>query len=240
MFRSSINKWLLAGVDTAASVVRPIMNRVVMRQATDIRLELQRRALASTVDYVQAHMAEVRPFSSRYELLTSAFAQADTSHNRLICEFGVFTGATINHLAKLTSKTVFGFDSFEGLPEDWRAVGIKKGHFAVKRLPAVRENVTLVKGWFHKTIPSFLAAHDGAVGFLHIDCDLYSSTKVVFDLLGPRLSAGTVLVFDEYLNFPEWQEGEHKAFNEFLTRTGLSAKFIGYLGKSQQVAAVLQ
>jgi hypothetical protein len=239
MFRSSLNKLLLYGVDAAASVVRPVMNRVMMRQATDIPLERQRRALASTVDYIQQYMPHVRSAASKFELLSTAFKQADTSGERLICEFGVFTGGTINFISRLTTKTVYGFDSFEGLPEDWSETGIKKGHFAVKKLPAVRINVTLIKGWFNETLPGFLAQNKGMIGFLHIDCDLYSSTRIVLELLQPRLGPGAVVVFDEYFNFPDWEQGEYKAFTEFLARTGLSPKFLGYHCKSQQVAVAL-
>ena len=71
-------------------------------------------------------MAQVKSVSSKFELLTRAFAEADTSNKRLICEFGVFTGSTINHIAKMTSKTVFGFVSFEGLPEEWGALNSEK------------------------------------------------------------------------------------------------------------------
>lgn len=230
MFARNALSFLSRGVD-----------RLMLRQATDIGLERQRRALASTVDFVEKHMPGIRPaMSSRAELLSSAFARADVSGDRLICEFGVFKGASINHLARLTSQKVFGFDSFDGLPEDWKELGIRKGHFAVKKLPAVRENVVLVKGWFNESIPPFLAQHKGMVGFLHVDCDLYSSTKTVLELLQPRLGPGAVIVFDEYFNFPEWQQGEHKAFSEFLQRTGLGCEFIGFHGKSQQVACVLK
>ena len=239
MIRSSLNKLLSSGVETAAALVRPVMNRVMMRQATDIPLERQRRALASTVDYIQRNMPEARPAGSQFELLTTAFRRADISGDRLICEFGVFTGGSINHIAGLTPKTVFGFDSFEGLPGDWHETGIKKGHFAVKNLPAVRNNVTLVKGWFDETLPGFLAQNRGMIGFLHVDCDLYVSTKIVLDLLQPRLAPGAIIVFDEYFNFPDWEQGECKAFTEFLASTGHSPKFIGYNCKSQQVAVAL-
>jgi hypothetical protein len=239
MFRAGINRFLSLGVEAAASVVRPIMNRVALRQAADIPLERQRRALASTVDYVQRYMGQVLPAPSKFELLRRAFDRADTSGNRLICEFGVYEGTTVNYIAQMTAKPVFGFDSFEGLPEQW-SHGLDKGHFAVKKLPAVRANVVLVKGWFHESLPPFLERNSGMAGFIHIDCDLYSSTKVVFDLLEPRLGPGTVIAFDEYFNYPQWEEGEYKAFNEFLTRTQLSSKFIGYHPKSQQVAVVLE
>jgi hypothetical protein len=223
----------------AAAIAKPILNRVEIRQAKDIPLERERRALASTVDYVQQHMRHVKAIASKYELLTEAFDKADPTGNRLICEFGVFTGSTINHLAGLTSKTIFGFDSFEGLPEAWgHRVG--KGHFALKKLPAVRPNVTLVKGWFNETLPPFLNSNPGMVAFLHIDCDLYSSTKTVFDLLEPRLAPGTVIAFDEYFNYPGWEEGEFKAFDEFISRNSLSFDFIGYHCKGEQVAVILK
>jgi predicted O-methyltransferase YrrM len=238
MFRSKVHRLLVAGVEAAASVARPILNRVESRQAKDIPLERDRRALASTVDYVQRHMRQVKPAGSRLELLTRAFGRADITGDRLICEFGVYTGSTINHLATLTPKKVFGFDSFEGLPEAW-GHRVAKGHFAVRELPRVRDNVTLIKGWFSESLPGFLKEHSGTIGFLHIDCDLYSSTKTVFDLLEPRLAAGTVIAFDEYFNYPEWEEGEFKAFSEFISRTGLSFEFIGYHCKGEQVAVVV-
>jgi hypothetical protein len=234
-----IKALLLKGVEAAASVVLPIVNRVQFRQAVNIPLERQRRALSSTVDYVQRNMRLVKTGTSKFSVLVEAFQRADISGNRLICEFGVFSGSTINFLAKLTGKTVHGFDSFEGLPEAWPPE-LPKGYFALKRLPKVRKNVTLVKGWFHQTLPGFLEQNPGMMAFVHIDCDLYSSTKIVFELLEPRLVPGAVIVFDEYFNYPDWEEGEYKAFNEFLTRTGLSFDFICYNRKGHQVAVLLK
>ena len=213
------NRFLLKAAEAATSVVQPFANRLARRKAQDIELELQRRALATTVDFVQQQMPHIKGTSSKFDLLNEAIRRADISEGRLICEFGVF-------IARLTSNTVFGFDSFEGLPEEWNKK-VPQGHFALKSLPAVRSNVTLVKGWFNESLPSFLAQHAGAVGFLHIDCDLYSSTRTVFELLAPRLGPGTVIVFDEYFNYPNWEEGEHKAFTEFLDSTGLAADYIG-------------
>jgi hypothetical protein len=73
-----------------------------------------------------------------------------------------------------------------------------------------------------------------------VDCDLYSSTKIVFDALQPRLAPGAVIVFDEYFNHPEWELGEHKAFNEFLAKTGLSFEYLGYHCKGEQLAVKLK
>jgi hypothetical protein len=184
-------------------------------------------------------MVGARAAGSKFELLDWGLDRADVSGARLICEFGVFTGGTINHLATRTSKTIFGFDSFEGLPEAWGELNIAKGHFAVQQLPAVRANVKLIKGWFHESLPPFLSEHPGMIGLLHIDCDLYSSTRVVFDLLQPRLGPGAVIVFDEFFNFPGWEQGEAKAFDELVVRTGMACEFIGYTAKGEQVAVLL-
>jgi hypothetical protein len=204
-----------------------------------IYLARQRRALASSADYVEKHMPHVESVKTKPELLTRAFGRADLSGDRLVCEFGVFKGESINHVSKLTQKTVYGFDSFQGLPEEWGDTW-KKGDFIVPRLPKVRDNVELVQGWFNESLPPFLQKHPGKVAFLHVDCDLYSSCKIVFEMLESRLVSGTVIVFDEFFNYPQWEDGEFKAFQEFLAKTGLSCEFIGYNRNGEQAAVVLK
>ena len=74
-----------------------------------------------------------------------------------------------------------GFDSFEGLPEDWDVVHQKivKGTFstggAVPRTADRR--VSFVRGWFQNTISEFFMSSDlsGTI-LIHYDSDLYSST----------------------------------------------------------------
>ena len=122
---------------------------------------------------------------------------------------------------------IHGFDSFEGLPEDWRT-GFPKGTFRMDALPEVRPNVELHKGWFDETLPNFVRQHPGAVAFLHLDADLYSSTKEVLSALGDRLVVGSVLQFDEYFNYPGWREGEFRAFEEFVAESGVEFEYIGY------------
>ena len=63
---------------------------------------------------------------------------------------------------------------------------------------------------------------------MHVDCDLYSSTKTVLDALAGRIRAGTVIVFDEYHNFPGWREHEHKAFMEFCEAFHVDFEYISY------------
>ena len=71
---------------------------------------------------------------------------------------------------------------------------------------------------------------------MHMDADLYSSTKTVFDILGDRVVPGTVIVFDEFFNYPGWREGEYKAFQEFVATRRLEFTYIGYCRYDEQVA----
>src|SRR5882757_6515980 len=214
-----IRKLLFKGVILYSLVIRKFLNFALIQESKNIPLAMQRRALATTVEYVEKHMQHVDSVDSKKELLTRAFKRADVSGDRLICEFGVFMAASINHLAGMTDKPIYGFDSFEGLPERWND-GCDKGMFAVPSLPKVRRNVTLVQGWFDKSLPGFLKDHGGEIGFLHVDSDLYSSARIIFELLESRLKPGAVIVFDEYFNYPGWEEGEYKAFMEYLAKTG--------------------
>jgi hypothetical protein len=54
--------------------------------------------------------------------LTYIFEHMKLKHkkNTLWLEFGVASGRTINYISNFTNDKVYGFDSFEGLPEKWR------------------------------------------------------------------------------------------------------------------------
>lgn len=138
-------------------------------------------------------------------------------------EFGVWNGTSIIKIAeRFKDETVFGFDSFEGLPEVWeRGDGnYAKGFFALSKnaLPKVPSNVRLVKGWFNETLPSFIEEHKSEkIALLHVDCDLYSSTVTIFDHCKSLFQDKMVIVFDELINYPGYEEHELKAFWEFLT-----------------------
>lgn len=203
----------------------------------DIRFARSVKALMSTVDYVDSHMADVSSVDTNLAVHDIAVKHL-TLNDGIAMEFGVFTGTTINYIArKLPKLDVFGFDSFEGLPEFWRD-GFDKGFFNTA-LPAVEKNVTLVKGWFDQTLPEFTQKETRKIAYLHVDCDLYSSTKTIFACLGHRLVEGSVIVFDEYFNYPGWQEGEYKAFKEFVAATGNGYRYLTYNRSHEQVAVLI-
>jgi hypothetical protein len=106
---------------------------------------------SATSKHLMKCMEGAQSCSSRYEVID--WALRSISNQGLICEFGVFEGESINYIAKkLPNRSIFGFDSFEGLPEDWRT-NFEHGAFSTGgRLPQVQQNVTLLKGWFDATL----------------------------------------------------------------------------------------
>jgi len=201
--------------------------------------DLQYRAKAQSLDYIERHMAEALIFPDRWDLLSFALSEAPAEG--LALEFGVADGASLRHLAGQSDRIFHGFDSFEGLPEDWSGTFERKGKFGRGgTLPDVPGNATLHKGWFDATLPPFLAEHPGeAVALLHVDCDIYSSTVTVLKGLGERLRPGAVIVFDEYFNYPNWQRHEWKSFQEFIRDSGWSYRYLGFAQKNGHVAVRL-
>ena len=205
------------------------------RSLQDIDDERQRAALRSTAAFVEQHMPRAHSFTgpsaydAKIELLEAAVGLAPAEG--LVLEFGVATGDTLSRIAAKRSPA-HGFDSFEGLPEDWRT-GFTKGAFA-QAAPTV-PGATLHVGWFEDTLPGFFATHPGPIAFAHIDADLYSSTVTIFREAEAPLVEGSVLLFDEYFNFPGWEQHEHKAFTEFIERTGHGFEYLAYNSLHEQV-----
>jgi hypothetical protein len=178
--------------------------------------------------------AAVLKFGSDHVTLRGAFL-----------EMGACTGKTINFIAALNPELhIWGFDSFEGLPEQWVRpdLAVPQGTFRVNVdgwTPPVLHNVTLVKGMFHETLPQFRqqVLQSTPIAFLHIDCDIYASTKDVFDQLSDNIVPGTVIVFDEFYNYPGAEQHEFKAFQEFLHRTGKEAVYLAYNQYFEQAVA---
>ena len=220
------------------SFLERIYKRIEQNNIKDISAELSRRALSSTADYVANKMKNVESVNSKWELHSKAI-KCVQHLDGMFLEFGVFKGETINFIANEIENKVYGFDSFEGLPEFWRD-GFPKGEFFLNELPRVSKNVTLVKGWFDKTIPIFLKDRpSNQIAYLHIDCDLYKSTKTVFELLKDFIVSGTVIVFDEYFNYPNWEQHEFLAFQEFIETHNLNYRYITFNKYDEQVAVII-
>ena len=212
-------------------------NELEFRARRDIWYAQDLRVTDETAAFVCEHMPKAPVFWHPHDTLR--FALGEIKGPGLALEFGVATGTTLSIIADTVAgdREVFGFDSFNGLPETWRT-GFEAGEFA-QEPPHDIPGATVVTGLFEDSLSAFLAEHDEPIAFLHLDADLYSSTKTVLDLVGDQLAPDAVLLFDEFFNYPGWRRHEYRAFNEFIARTGRTFEYLGYTGNNEQVAVRL-
>jgi hypothetical protein len=147
-----------------------------------------------------------------------------------VLEFGVAAGDSLRTFARrCPERRIFGFDSFEGLPEEWWTR--PKGAFKSEMPHIDASNVELVKGWFSESIPRFLNGWTGTAAIVHVDCDLYSSTQQCLSLILPHCQPGTVILFDEYYNYRDFAAHEWLAWHELQVKWDLKARCIAYDGR---------
>lgn len=183
-------------------------------------------------------MKDAKACPSRLDVMRAAFDSAPESG--FICELGVYRGRSLNDIARHSApENIHGFDTFTGLPEFWRD-GFPEGAFdAPTETLEFENNCILHKGLFDDTLPKFLTQVEAHARFIHIDCDLYSSSISALRILAPRIKNGTIIAFDEHFNCPGLQEHEHKALHELLTLSGLDCEYIAYNKVGQQVAIAI-
>jgi hypothetical protein len=157
-------------------------------------------------------------------------------------EFGTFDGRSIIPISEYTNKMIYGFDSFVGLPEDWRCRNIPAGTFNLggddpnykfygvtfnlddlKVVP----NVEFIKGWFEDTLPKFMEDHNRPISFIHVDSDIYSSAVCIFKNTVKNIKPGCIIVFDELLHYEGFEEHEWKAWWEFVEKYNIEFEWIG-------------
>jgi hypothetical protein len=157
-----------------------------------------------------------------FDMVAAHVAQRDV----LYMEFGVYQGDTIRYWSELLrnpKSKLHGFDSFEGLPENWLPQR-PKGHFSLQgQVPQIDDpRVKFFPGWFEQTLPDYtLPAHDVLV--LNFDADLYSSTIFVLNAVERAIVPGTYIYFDEFNH----RSHELRAFREFIERTGMRYSLLG-------------
>jgi hypothetical protein len=210
--------------------MKQAIREVLDEDAYQVQRQIQRLSMRSSAEFILENIALEKIAETRTALMDRCLAEAPATG--LVMEFGVYRGNSIRHIARvLPNRPVFGFDSFEGLKEPW--IFYEKGLFSdmAGGLPKVPGNVTLIKGWFQNTLPGFLAAHPGPIALLNIDSDLYSSCRYVLESVSDRVVAGTVIAFDEFYNYPGWEQGEYRAFREWEEATGVETEYLGFVGR---------
>ncbi len=201
----------------------------------NLKVYLSELSASQSADFIIKNMPTTPSFSGRFRLYDHILS--NHIKEGLYLEFGVHVGKSINYISKIKpDKIIYGFDSFEGLPEAW-ITDYDAGHFKMNGLPEVNPNVELIKGYFDETLPQFVQEKgDFDIAFINIDCDLYSSTKTIFNNLKNHISSGTIICFDDFFNYPNWQEHEYKALTEFLNETGFKIEYLGYVYTNTKVA----
>tara|TARA_Y100000031_G_C8094667_1_gene325845 strand:+ start:128 stop:808 length:681 start_codon:yes stop_codon:yes gene_type:complete len=213
---------------------------------------LERIALDTSAAYVRDNVGSGLILPRKEELWDYSLAQ--TKPDGLYVEFGVHSGTTINYFAQfLAGDTrvewfqcdwqpveglkIFGFDSFQGLKEDWSGTPVLKNTFdRGGELPTVRPNVILIKGWFDETVQEWLDNNPKPLSFVHFDADTYESTILVLNLLKDRIRSGTIIVFDEYLCWWNWDSGgEFRAWQEFCSENQVQYRYLVFTGPQAAV-----
>jgi len=215
-----------------------LSERAERENSRNIEFELLRRSLKTSVDYIIENMWHCPRYSDRNKFHKEVLESVEV--DGLFLEFGTASGATLNRFAKWRpEKKFFGFDSFKGLPETWVGPNMLPGTFKQDKLPTMRSNVDLVIGYFDESLVGFLEKHPEKVAFIHLDADLYSSTRYVLDHIYDRFQPGTVVLFDEYFNYPNWEnDGEFKAWQEIVKEKGLKYEYTHFMtGSARRVAA---
>jgi len=192
-------------------------------------------------NFVKNNLFATLKCSDRIGLFRHSISKVET--DGLFLEFGVYKGESINQIASLVhNKTVYGFDSFKGLPEDWKNA-YPKGKFELNKPLKVRSNVELVVGFFEETLEDFLNRQKANVAFIHLDADVYSSTKYVLFTLAKqgKLQHGTVIQFDEFFGYARWwTKGEYRAFKEFVEEFDVEFDYVGYTENKRVSVKILQ
>lgn len=144
-----------------------------------------------------------KEFSHALDLYAYLIAMKDLEGPINYLEFGVHRGASLKCWIEKShhpDSLFVGFDSFEGLPEDWKA-NYPRGHFTTHgKTPDIPdERCSFQVGWFHETLPKFVQQFSFEnPTVIHLDADLYGSTLFVLCTLAPKLKKGDVLIFDDF------------------------------------------
>jgi len=186
-----------------------------------------------------------RNYGKRLELYSAVSDRYDLAQEDILyLEFGVASGQSFTWWLKHNTNPdsrFFGFDTFEGLPENWGSF-YKKGDMAHEMTGIAIQDTRagLVKGTFQQTLTDFNLAHaaelSGKPKLIHLDADLFSSTIFVLSQLYPFLKKGDILLFDEF----NVANHEFLAYQIFTDAFYVKLRLIGAQNNFYQTAFVVE
>jgi len=189
---------------------------------------LKQRAILDSAEFIEANLRDALLFDSKKAFWDYAVSLPRISG--LHVELGVFKGQSINYFAERCPEvTFFGFDSFNGLAESWSGTDLAVGSFDLNlKEPRVRKNVRLIKGYFEDTLPNFAASQNENLSLIHFDADTYYSTKYALSVFKSKMVIGSLVMFDEYHGYPNWRNGEFRAWAEFAAESKLNFRYLAF------------
>jgi hypothetical protein len=225
--------------NAVASFARYVAERTL---SESVPMLMRHDAVIDSFNYAKENMKGAYSFLDRFEGLSLSIKEASRRFpsRKRVLEFGVFKAGMINHQARKFPELNFvGFDSFEGLQEQWSGMAPEKTFDLGGKLPKVRGNVSLVKGWFAESGARWKAENPAAdVPLLvHVDCDTYAATVDVLELCSDYVEHGLVLHFDDYFGFPDWRTGGFKALQEISEKRRWRLTYLSYGTKEVAVLA---
>jgi O-methyltransferase len=190
--------------------------------------------------WIAEQRGRIPTFEHLYDFYRYVHDQVSSGTSIDFLEFGVYTGHSIRFWSEMNrdpQSRFIGFDSFEGLPEDWTKK-LPRGTFDVGgAVPQIDdERVSFVKGWFQNTLPGFLNGFTPRSRLVvHNDSDLYSSTLFTLANLNMLLVPGTVVIFDDF-----WMPTHvFRAFSDYKSAFWRSARPVAMTSNyAEQVAFV--
>ena len=157
------------------------------------------------------------------------------------CEFGCFTGASLNHVLRVTSKDAFlkekkiyGFDSFSGFPKEvhseFKSEIFTADYDKVKKLEVKSKGRCIIKkGFFNDVLNNEdLKNEIQKISLAFIDCDLAISSQPVFEFIKNRMVNGSFIVIDDYFNIDQERNSIREEFKKHFDINKNVFKFSSY------------
>jgi O-methyltransferase len=182
-----------------------------------------------------------RDYPKRFKLFEAVSTYYGLDKNEfLYMEFGVASGSSFFWWMRKNTHpgSVFrGFDTFEGLPEEWG--GFKKGAMAFDQVEVNDGRAKFIRGIFQESLHPFIESNKELLQnkskVIHLDADLFSSTIFVLSQLFPYLKKGDIIFFDEF----NVANHEFLAFKIFTESFYVKLQPIGAVNNFYQTAFIV-
>jgi len=209
---------------------------------------LQKKSHEKTYEILGEQISNSLLFENKHELWDFVINQItnkkilDDNTSNICLEFGVGGGESLRYFSNKLLKNnikIVGFDSFLGNPQIWPGTNNQIGSSnqngkLPKNLPT---NVEIVQGYIEETLQNYLETNEiKKINFMHIDVNIYSTSKFILEITKKYTDNNTLILFDELINYPFWwKNGEYKALTEVY-----SSSQYEYLALDQAKKALIQ